>query len=151
VNVKTAPTRFLAVTLSLGLSQLFVPIVQAATPHIVDPSQMTASLIAKAQSRQAKIDLFQKALAVPEVQQKAHSLGLDAARLSRSIPHLSDAQLADLAARATRAQDVVAGHRHHGHYGDETTLIVIGLALLLAAVIILAVAGGDDDDWVVYD
>jgi hypothetical protein len=147
VNLKNAPTRILAVTLSLAMSQIAVPAAQAAS-HLVDPGQITASLIEKAQSRQSRVALFQQALATSEVQQKARSLGLDAGRLSRAIPHLSDAQLADLAARATRAQDLVAGHRHHGHhYGGDTTLIIVGVALLLAAAIILAVASDDEDDW----
>jgi hypothetical protein len=135
MDVKTIGGRTLAVALSIALTNLAVPIAQAA-PHLVSPSDMTARLIEQAHSRQERVELFQKALAVPEVREKAKAMGVDAERLSRAVPHLSDKELADLAQRATRAQDLAAGHRGHG--GGEATLVILGVALLVAGIIILA-------------
>jgi hypothetical protein len=138
VNAKTTLGQTLAVTLSLALLQTAVP-VQAA-PHVAGQNQMTARLVEAAKSRQDKIELFQKALATPGVQARAQSMGLDANRISRAIPHLSDSELADLAQRATRAQDVAAGHRH----GDgDAALVVLGVVLLLAAIVIIAAVASE--------
>jgi pyruvate/2-oxoglutarate dehydrogenase complex dihydrolipoamide acyltransferase (E2) component len=134
MDVKTTAGRTLAVALTVALTGLAVPRVQAA-PHLVSPNDMAARLVEQASSRQEKVELFQKALAVPEVREKAKSMGVDAERLSRAIPHLTDQELADLAQRATKAEDVAAGH--HGHDGDAA-LVLIGVALLVAGIIILA-------------
>ncbi len=144
---RTVLGRTLAAIVSLALVNATAPIVQAA-PHLVDPAQMTARLVEQAQSRQAKVELFQQALAAPEVKAKAEAMGLDANKLSQRIPHLSDKELADLSARALRVNDVAAGHHDHG---DGSGLIILGVALLIAAVVVLAAAAGDDwdtwDDW----
>ncbi len=146
MNVKTTLGRATAVAVSLAFVHATTPIAQAA-PHLVNPSQMTARLVEQAQSRQEKIELFQRALAAPEVQKQAQSMGLSADKLSRTIPHLSDKELADLATRATRVSDVAAGHHHHNGDGG---LIILGVALLIAAIVILA-AVADDGDWDEWD
>ncbi len=143
MNVKTTLGRTFAVTLSLALSQLAAPIVQAA-PHLVEKNQMTARLVEQAQSRQEKVELFQKALAQPEVRAQAQAMGINAEKLAKTIPHLSDKELADLSQRATRNQDIAAGHHRHGGGGDAA-LVVLGLALLVAGVIILAAIADDYD------
>lgn len=150
MDVKTTLGRTLAVTLSIALSQLAAPIAQAA-PHLVDQNQMTARLVEQAQSRQEKVELFQKALAQPEVRAQAQAMGMNAEKLARAIPHLSDKELADLSQRATRTQDVAAGHRRH-RGGGEAALVILGLGLLVAGVIILAALADDyeyyeDDYW----
>ncbi len=142
MNVKSTLGRAAAVAVSLALVHATTPIAQAA-PHLVKPNQMTASLVEQAQSRQEKIELFQRALAAPEVQKQAQSMGLSTEKLSRAIPHLSDKELADLATRATRVSDVAAGHRHH--HGNDG-LVILGVALLVAAIVIIA-AVADDSDW----
>jgi hypothetical protein len=144
---KTVVGRCLAAMTSLALVHATAPIVQAA-PHLVKPSDMTARLVEQAQSRQEKVELFQSALALPEVKAKAEALGLNAEKISSKIPHLSDTELADLSARALRVKDVSAGHRHDG---DNGGLVILGVALLLVAVIVLAAAGGDLDDWDDWD
>ena len=144
---KTTVGRSLAGILSLALVHATAPIVQAA-PHLVKPADMTARLVEQAQSRQEKIELFQNALALPEVKAKAGALGLDAQKISNQIPHLSDSELADLSARALRVKDVSAGHRDH--YGNGG-MVILGVALLLAAVIVLAAAAGDADYWDDWD
>jgi hypothetical protein len=145
MNVKTTLGRTIAVAVSLAFVHATAPIVQAA-PHLVNPNQMTARLVEKAQSRQEKVELFQRALATQEVKQQAQTMGLNVEKLSRAIPHLSDKELADLATRATRVSDVAAGHRHGGDGG----LVILGVALVLAALVILAAVADDttwDDGW----
>jgi hypothetical protein len=142
MDVKTIGGRTLAVALSVALSQAWAPAAQAAS-HLVDPSEMTERLVDQARSRQEKVELFQKALAAPEVKERAEAMGVDAEKLAQTIPHLSDQELADLAERATRAQDVAAGHRRH-HYGPDAALVILGIGLLVAGIVILALVLEDD-------
>lgn len=151
--VRTTLGRTLAVSLSLALSQLTAPLAQAAegaaspagaaaaaapAGHLVDPGTMAARLVARARSREEKVRLFQDALARPEVQKQARSMGLSPDRLHAAVPHLSDKELADLSARAGRAKDVVAGH------SSNDGLAILGLLLLLAGVAVLVAVSYDD-------
>lgn len=129
--------RTLALSLSFALSQAAIP-VAAVTNHVADPSQVVNRLLDHAESRAEKVRLFQAALATPQAEQKAKTLGLSAEKLRAAVPHLSDAELADLTARAARAKDVAAGH------SDEDALVILGIVLLVAGlVVLLAVAGND--------
>ncbi|MBN2371522.1 MAG: hypothetical protein JXO72_13655 [Vicinamibacteria bacterium] len=142
---RTMVGRTLAVALAIGLSHVGIPLAQA-TPRIVSQSEMAARLLENAQSREQRIRLFQEALGVPEVQARARTMGLDPVRLQSAIPHLSDAELAELAARASKVEDVTAGHYRRG--GGNEGLVILGVALLLTGLIILAVLVEDDyDDW----
>ena len=148
--VRTTLGRTLAFSLSIALTQVAVPLAEAAeatgsaaarasaSKHLVDPGTVAARLVAHAQSREQKVRLFQDALARPEVEKQARSMGLSPERLRSAVPHLSDAELADLSARASRAPDVVAGH------SPNDGLAILGLILLLAGLVVLvAVAYGD--------
>jgi pyruvate/2-oxoglutarate dehydrogenase complex dihydrolipoamide acyltransferase (E2) component len=140
MNVRTSLAKTVAVSASALLVYATAP-VYAAT-HAVDTQQASARLVEMAHTRQERVDLFQKALAQPEVRDRAASMGVSADKLANAIPHLTDAELEDLAQRATKVQDVAAGHRRHG---ANPGLIIFGTALLLTAVVVLAVAAGDDD------
>ena len=140
--VRTTLGRSLAVSLSLAVSMVAVPIAQASegappSGHLVDPGTVAARLVARAQSREEKVRLFQDALARPEVQKEARSMGFSPDRLRAAVPHLSDRELADLSARAGRAKDVVAGH------SSDDGLVIVGLVLLLVGVAVLLAVSGD--------
>jgi len=118
-------------------------------PRIVDRNTVVTRLIENARTREARVQLFQSALDAPEVKERAKSMGLDAARVRSTIPHLTDKDLADLADRAARVKDVTAGHRHHG---SDSGTIILGVALLVAAVVIVAALASESscgDDY--YD
>jgi predicted acyltransferase len=126
----------LAAALTVSLATLGAPRAQAAT-HAVAPEQIAKRLLAAAETREAKLRLFSDALATPEAQKRARALGLDPGRLLSAVPHLSDAELADLEARALRAKDVRAGH------GGAGGLAILGLLLLIAGVAVLLAAADD--------
>jgi hypothetical protein len=134
---RTTLARGLAVALSLALSQALTPAAHAAPTHLVDPSQVTARLLEAAQTREAKIRLFQDALATPEAQGQARRMGQDPAKLKAGVAHLSDKELQDLTERARRVKDVAAGH----HTNDG--LVILGLVLLVAGIITLLVVASD--------
>jgi hypothetical protein len=109
------------------------PVAQAATPHLVDSKQVVDRLLAGAKSREEKVALFQKALSTPEAERQARVMGVSAQKLAAAVPHLSDKELEDLSLRASRTNDVVAGHGHHSDSG----LIILGVVLLLAGIAVL--------------
>jgi hypothetical protein len=71
-------------------------------------------------------------------------MGVSADKVARALPHLSDAELADLTARAANVKDVTAGH------SSNDGMVILGLVLLLAALVAL-VALSYDDDYGYYD
>ena len=136
--VRTTLGRVLAVSLSIALSQIAAPLAQAAEGgHVVAPGTISARLVAQARSRDEKVRLFQDALAKPEVQKQARSMGFSPERLRAAVPHLSDRELQDLSARASRANDVVAGHSTNDGFA------ILGLVLLLVGVAVLVAASSD--------
>jgi hypothetical protein len=138
VIVRTTLGRVLAVSLSIALSQIAAPLAQAAEGgHVVAPGTISARLVAQARSRDEKVRLFQDALAKPEVQKQARSMGFSPDRLRAAVPHLSDRELQDLSARASRANDVVAGHSTNDGF------VILGLVLLLVGVAVLVAAASD--------
>jgi hypothetical protein len=138
VIVRTTLGRMLAVSLSVALSQIAAPLAQAAEGgHVVAPGTISARLVAQARSRDEKVRLFQDALAKPEVQKQARSMGFSPERLRAAVPHLSDRELQDLSARASRAGDVVAGHSTNDGF------VILGLVLLLVGVAVLVAASSD--------
>lgn len=150
---RTTWGRAVAVWLSVGLTQLAVPAVNAApaTPgkadHLVDQGQMARRLLASARTREERVKLFQDALGVEPVRQQARAMGADPDRLRAAVAHLSDRELSELSARAAQVKDVAAGHR--GRNGDGV-LLLVGLGLLVAGIVVIAaVADGDwwDDDY----
>ena len=65
---RTMLGRSVAFFLSVALSQVTAPVALAATPHLVDPDQVASRLLGQAKTREAKVKLFQDALATPEAQ-----------------------------------------------------------------------------------
>ena len=114
----------LALILMLGFS------VSARADHIVDSGQVGNRLLANAQTRQQRIEVFEKALSSPAAEAQARSLGLDPSRLRAVVPQLSDAELKDISDRAT-AQNISAGY-----YESEGMFFTFFLILLLAVIII---------------
>ncbi|HEY6548443.1 MAG TPA: PA2779 family protein [Vicinamibacteria bacterium] len=129
------PARLWAAALTVSLSAVGAPRLRAAT-HVVAPEQIAKRLLAAAETREAKLRLVRDALATPEAQKQARALGLDPQRLQSAVPHLSDAELRDLEARAVRAKDVRAGHGADG-------LAILGILLLIAGVAVLLAAADD--------
>jgi hypothetical protein len=146
VTVRTTFGRSLAVILSVAMAHAAAPTAQAAPAagHLVGAEDVAKRLLESARTREERVALFQAALATPEAQSAARAKGFDAGRLRAAVPHLSDRELADLARRAEKARDVVAGHR-----GDSSDgLVIVGLILLVAGIVVLA-AVAQDEGW--YD
>jgi hypothetical protein len=137
VNARTALGRTLAVVLSLGLSQIAAPLVFADDGHMIGSKDASAAVADHAAARAAQIQAVQKVLGTDEARRQAGLLGASLPKLRAAVPHLSDAELSDLSARAARVDDVAAGHH------DDDALIIVAIVLIVAAAAILVAVGND--------
>jgi hypothetical protein len=135
VIARTTPGRIFAVLLSVALSQIVAPAARAGDQHLVGADQVGTRLADRAAERLQRVQAVQAALDGDEARRQAGAMGLSIGKLRAAVPHLSDAELADLSTRAKRVNDVAAGHR------SNDGLVIVGLILLIAGVAILVAVG----------
>ena len=140
---RSATGRLVAVALSVVLSQVGIPAAQAASGHLVDSSRIVSRLAEDTALRGARVHLVQEFLDADASRAQARTMGLSLAKLRAAVPHLADAELADLAARAERVKDVTAGHS-----SNDGAIIAVGVILLLAAIVLLVAV---NDGYYYYD
>ncbi len=119
---------------SLVTVSFAVPHVAFAQDHVVAPSDLqkdVAGASATRQKNQTRLDDF---VSSPEAQRALKSAHVDAGQVKDAIPQLSDDELAQLSARAEKAQhDFSAGRM------SDRDLIIILIAVAALILIIVAV------------
>ena len=100
--------------------------------HVVSPTQMQQQVQTASAERQRNIETLTQFLSSPTAVHAMKSHQIDPAKVTSAIPNLSDAELAELSARASHAQQAFAA----GTLDNNTLLIII---LVLVAVILIAV------------
>ncbi len=106
----------------------------AAADHIAAPDAVQSRLAEAATARAQNVATVQQVLATPIAAEAAASVGADLERVRSGVAMLSDAELSDLAARASILQsDPVAG----ALTSNQRLLVTIALVLI---VIILVLA-----------
>ena len=107
----------------------------ASNDHVVQPSDLKQALEKNAELRKVNIQKLQ-ALFKSEMGQKAlKSTRLDAQRIEKAIPFLSDEELARLTAQAQTAEsDFMAGALTN----QQITYIIIALATAVVILVIVA-------------
>ena len=129
--------QFLRVITACILVVLFaVPqsLVAQAQVHLVSPGDLQQQLVAASRTRQSNLETVQRFLATPMAEKAIASLHADTRQVTRAISSLSDAELANLAARANNAQaDFAAGNI------NDNDLLIILIAVLALILIIVAV------------
>jgi hypothetical protein len=135
----TSKSLFRALSLAAALSIFLVPTIRAQQParsaddaHVVSPTQLQQQVQTTSAERQKNIDTLTQFLSSPTAVHAMKSHQIDPAKVSSAIPNLSDAELAELSARAAHAQQDFAA----GTLDNNTLLIII---LILVAVILIAV------------
>jgi hypothetical protein len=130
---------FFALGLAAAAILSFTPALraqQAAAPaqdaHLVSPAQLQQQVQTTSAARQKHIDTLTQFLSSPTAVRAMQSRHIDPKQVKNAIPTLSDAELADLSARADHAQQQFAA----GTLSNQTLLIII---LVLVAVILIAV------------
>ena len=140
---RTTLGRTLAVFLSAVLSQIYAPVVHATEGHLVPPTQVATRLADREAERLQQVQAVQAVLDGDIARSQAGVMGLNIGKLRAAVPHLSDAELADISARAAHVKDVAAGHHHH----DDSLLIVAVILLILGIALLIAFADhGHYDD-----
>jgi hypothetical protein len=105
----------------------------AAGDHIVTPDAVQSRFSEAAAQRAQDVATVQNALSTPLAQEAAASVGADLDRVRAGVGTLSDAELSDLAARASVLQsDPVAGM-------DRNMRLLVMIALILGIIVLLLI------------
>lgn len=123
------------VAAACGLTFLFaVPQNLAAQTHVVSPGELQKAAVAATETRQRNIETVQKFLSSPAAEKGLKAARIDPQQVKQGVSSLSDAELAQLATRADKAQaDFAAGHL------SDRDLIIILIAIAALILIIVAV------------
>ena len=120
------------------LSMTVVGLVAAQAPaedHLVTREAAHERVLDAAAQRGRSLATIDAVLSTPEAVQAAEGLGADTRQLRAALPTLSDAEIADLAARADALQsDPVAGLDD-----DIRTLLIIFLIVAIVILVLQAV------------
>jgi hypothetical protein len=106
---------------------------QAAT-HVVSPADLQGAAVSATQTREHNLQTVQAFVSSDRAVKAMKDARIDPAKVQTAVSSLSDAELAQLAARADKAQaDFAAGNM------SDRDLIVIMLAVVVLILVIVAV------------
>ena len=117
------------------LSVVFLlPADLVAQSHIVSPADLQKEVVTASQARQRNLDTVRQFLSTPTAEKAMKSAQVDPQQVKTAVSTLDDQELAQIAARADKAQaDFAAGAL------GERDLIWIILAIVVLVLIIVAV------------
>jgi hypothetical protein len=123
------------VLLILLLLTLFaVPTQLLAQSHVVNPADLQKEMVSATTVRQQNLETVQNFLSTPTAEKALKSAKMDPQQVRSAVSSLNDEELAQLSARASRAQaDFAAGKL------SDRDLILILLAIAALVLIIVAV------------
>ena len=107
----------------------------AAGDHIVTPDAMQSRLTEASAQRAQDLATMQDVLSTPLAQEAAASVGADLDRVRAGVGTLSNAELSDLAARAS----VLQGDPVAGAMDRNMRLLIMAALILVVILLILAV------------
>ena len=122
-------------TLIASVLALFflVPADVVAQNHVVSPADLQKEAVTASQVRQQNLEAVQKFLFNPTGEKAMKSAGIDPQQVKAAVPTLSDQELAQLAARANKAQADFAA-------GDLSQREILWIILAVAALVLIIVA-----------
>jgi hypothetical protein len=124
-------------TLRMALATLLValfivPTEALAQSHVVSPADLQKATTAASQVRQHNMDSIQRLLSTPTAENALKSAKTDPQQVKTAVSTLSDQELAQLAARADKAQaDFAAGNLDQ----RDLILIILGVAVLILIIV----------------
>jgi hypothetical protein len=98
--------------------------------HLVSPAQLDQQVQSSTATRQKQIQNLNQFLSTPEAQKAMKDSKIDPVQVKTAIPSLTDAELADLSARADHAQHDFAA----GFLGTTALLLIILVILVIILV-----------------
>lgn len=121
--------------IALLLVTLFlIPTDLRAQNHLVSPADLQKQVMTTSQQRQHNIDSLQQFLSTPLAEKAMKDANINPRQVQSAIPALSDQELAQLSARADKAQrDFAAGDL------SQRDILLIILAVVVLVLIIVAV------------
>jgi hypothetical protein len=123
------------VLIASALAMLFlVPSDLVAQNHVVSPSELQKEVVAASQTRQHNIEALQQFLSTPAAEKAIKSAQMDPRQVKTAVSALDDQDLAQLAARANKAQNDFAA----GSLSDRDLIWII-VAIAVIVLIIVAV------------
>jgi hypothetical protein len=123
----------LRIAIATVLVALFiVPTEALAQSHVVSPADLQRATVAASQARQHNVETVQQFLSSPAAQKAFQSAKMDPQQVKTAVSSLSDQDLAQLAARADKAQaDFAAGKLSE----RDLLLIILGIAVLVLIIV----------------
>jgi hypothetical protein len=127
--------QYMRSVIAVVLAAFFVvPADLAAQSHVVTPADLQKEVVAASQARQRNLEAVQQFLSTPAAEKAMKSAKADPQQVRTAVSTLNDQELAQLAARADKAQaDFAAGRI------EQRDLILIILAIVALVLIIVAV------------
>jgi hypothetical protein len=121
------------VTAGILVALFAFPIGLLAQSHVVSPSEIQNQMVTATQERQHNADAVRQFLSSPKAEKALKSARIDPEQVKTAVSTLSDAELAQLASRAGKAQaDFAAGTL------SDRDLILIILAVAILVLLIVA-------------
>ena len=124
--VRTAAAGTLAVVVLIPQSLL-------AENHVVSPSDLQKAAVASTQARERNLETLREFVSTPTAEKALKAAHIDGQQVKTAVSRLSDDELAQLAARASKAQKNFAA----GHLSDRDLIIIL---VAIAALILIIVA-----------
>jgi hypothetical protein len=117
---------------TLLVALFIVPTDALAQSHVVSPADLQKEAIAASQVRQHNLDSVQRLLSTPAAEKALKSAKMDTQQVKTAVSTLNDQELAQLAARADKAQaDFAAGNLSE----RDLILIILGIAVLVLIIV----------------
>jgi hypothetical protein len=122
---------------SLGTALVFLFLVPQnsvaqSAQHVVSPSDLEKAAVDASQARQKNLETLNSFLSSDKAKQALETTNIDPQQVKKAVAGLSDEELAQLAARAQKAQDDFAA----GSIGDRDLLIILVCIAILILVIV---------------
>ena len=126
--------QFVRVATASTLAVVFmIPQDSLAQSHVVSPADLQNAVIATTQARQKNVETIRQFVSSPTAEKALKSAHIDAKQVKDAVSRLSDSELSQLAARASKAQAAFAG----GRLSDRDLIIIL---VAIAALILIIVA-----------
>jgi hypothetical protein len=117
---------------TLLVALFIVPTDALAQSHVVSPADLQKEAVAASQVRQHNLDSVQRLLSTPAAEKALKSAKMDTQQVKTAVSTLNDQELAQLAARADKAQaDFAAGTLSE----RDLILIILGIAVLVLIIV----------------
>jgi hypothetical protein len=105
----------------------------AETAHVVSPADLQKQAMAPTQTRQTNVEKVRNFLSTPVAEQAMQKSHIDSGQVKAAVANLGDEELAQLAARADKAQrDFAAGYLST----RDIILIVLGVVVIILIIVI---------------